>query len=58
MVPCARVGETGLQSGWLELGCSGGLRIEAIYLANELRHLVDAAEGMRAGVRGVQEINR
>lgn len=34
-------------------GWPGRLRIEAIYLANELRHLVDAAEGsVDAGVRG------
>lgn len=40
IVPCARVGETGLRDGWLDWGCTGRLRIEVIYLANELRHLV------------------
>lgn len=34
-------------------GWPGRLRIEAIYLADDLRHLVDAAEGsIGAGVRG------
>jgi hypothetical protein len=34
-------------------GSPGRLRIEAIYLADDLRHLVDAAEGnIGAGVRG------
>lgn len=40
IVPCARVGETGLRSERLDWGCIGRLRIEVIYLANELRHLV------------------